>query len=162
MMHLEGSCHCGKVGFALESHAPYPYRFCYCKRCLKTHGGIGGVVSIMGETQTLKVDGEKHVVVYAAYSNPPGPGIPPVELMLHNCIHCGAHLYIYSPSWAQWVYPAASAIDTELPEPPEFFHINLAQKPEWVPLPDGPGHVHFDAVPGESIEEWHKRHGIYL
>jgi hypothetical protein len=116
----------------------------------------------MGEARTLKINGERDVGVYRAYSNPPGPGISPVELTLNNCSHCGAHLYIYSPSWAQWVYPAASAIDTELPGPPEFFHINLSQKPEWVPLPDGPGHVHFDAVPEESIEEWHKRHGIYL
>lgn len=69
--------------------------------------------------------------------------------------------YIFSPSWRAWVYPAASVIDTDLPKPPEFFHINLFQKPEWVPVPEGPRHVHFDAVPAESIGDWHKRHRTY-
>jgi len=161
MMHLEGSCHCGKARFSVESYTPYPYRFCYCTRCLKSHGGIGGVASIMGEADTLLVAGDEDVVVYTTFSNPPGPGIPPVELRLHNCRHCGGHLYIFSPSWSRWVYPAASAIDTELPIPAEFFHINLSQKPNWVPVPNGPGHMHFEAVPEESIEDWHRRHGIY-
>jgi hypothetical protein len=129
---------------------------------LKTHGGIGGVVSIMCEADSLEVTGQEHVEIYTTYSNPPGPGIPPVELRLHNCGSCGSHLYIYSPSWGDWVYPAASAIDTPLPAPPEYFHINLSQKPEWVHVPRGNGHVHFDNVPEESIEDWHKRHGIYL
>ena len=162
MMDLKGSCHCGKVSFSVKSRAPYPYRWCYCTRCLKTHGGLGGVVSIMGEANTLDVAGEEHVVVYTTYSNPPGPGISPVELKLHNCSVCGGHLYVYSPSWSDWVYPAASAVDTPLPTPPEFFHINLAQKPNWVHVPSGPNHVLFDGVPEESIEDWHKRHGILL
>jgi len=76
--------------------------------------------------------------------------------------HCGSHLFVLSPSWSDWVYPAASAIDTELPNPPEMFHINLAQKPSWISVPEGPpSHAHFDAVPEESIEDWHKRHGLY-
>lgn len=162
MMDLNGSCHCGKVSFSLKSHAPHPYRWCYCTRCLKTNGGLGGVASIMGEADTLVVEGKDHLIIYSTFSNPPGPGLAPVELRLHNCKECGSHLYIFSPSWAQWVYPAASAIDTDLPVPPEYFHINLGQKPGWVIVPDGPAHVHFDGVPAESIEDWHKRHGLYL
>ena len=162
MMKLDGSCHCGKVKFSLQSHSPYPYRWCYCTRCLKIHGGIGGVVSIMGEYETLEVTGMENVAVYTTFSNPPGPGIPPVELQMNNCKECGSHLFVYSPSWSDWVYPAASAIDTKLPIPPELYHINLAQKPDWVQVPSGDGHVHFDGVPEESIEAWHKRHGIYL
>ena len=160
-MKLDGSCHCGKVNFSLTSASPYPYRYCYCKRCLKTHGGIGGVVHVAGDPSSLQIDGEENIVTYTVQSNPPAPDIPPVELILHNCIHCGSHLYIVSPSWPDWLYPAASAIDTELPEPPEIFHINLAQKPKWVVVPDGPGHVHFDKVPEESIDDWHRRHSLY-
>ena len=160
-MKLDGSCHCGKVTFSLESRTPYPYRYCYCKRCLKTHGGIGGVVHIAGDPDTFEVSGEDNLFVYTVRSNPPAPHIPPVELRLHNCTHCGAHLYILSPIWTAWVYPAASAIDSDLPAPPETFHINLSQKPNWVSVPEGPSHVHFDAVPEESIDDWHRRHGVY-
>lgn len=160
-MHLEGTCHCKKVSFGLVSHTPYPYRYCYCTRCRKTNGGIGGAVNIAGDPSTFEIVGEENVFVYFTRSNPPAPGAPPVELQLHNCKHCGSHLYVISPQWKDWIYPAAAAIDTSLPTPPEYFHINLSQKPKWVFVPEGTGHVHFDAVPEESIEGWHKRHGLW-
>ena len=160
-MRLEGSCHCGAVRFELESRTVHPYRYCYCKRCIKTNGGIGGAVHISGDPETFKVEGAEHLFIYSAKSNPQAPGEPPTELKMHNCRHCGSHLYLIAPIWPEWVYPAASAIDTPLPVPPEYFHINLAQKPEWVHVPSGDGHVHFDAVPEESIEAWHKRNDVF-
>jgi len=130
-------------------------------RCLKTQGGLGGIVHLAGDPNTLEVTGEENLACYSVRSNPPAPNISPVELNLYNCIHCGSHLYILSPAWRNWVYPAASAIDTEFPVPPEIFHINMARKPNWIRVPEGPGHVHFYAVPEESIDDWHRRHGLY-
>ena len=37
-MHLEGSCHCGKVKFSVESAEPVPFMRCYCSICRKTAG----------------------------------------------------------------------------------------------------------------------------
>ncbi len=54
-MQLEGSCHCGKVRFRVQSHTPYPYMRCYCSICRKTQGGGGYAINIMGEASTLRV-----------------------------------------------------------------------------------------------------------
>ena len=116
----------------------------------------------MADYATLKVSGQEHVQIYRAYSNPQGSDGQVAELQHHNCGTCGCQLFVYAPIWGEWVYPAASAIDSELPTPPEIFHINLNQKPHWVFVPEGKGHVHFDAVPEESIADFHRRHGIYL
>ena len=40
-MLLEGSCHCGKVHYTVESHTPYPFNRCYCSTCRKLDGGGG-------------------------------------------------------------------------------------------------------------------------
>ena len=47
-MRLEGSCRCGAVRFALDSHTPYPYQRCYCSICRKSAGGGGYAINIMG------------------------------------------------------------------------------------------------------------------
>lgn len=89
MMQLEGYCRCGQARFGVDSFTPCLYRFCCCTGCLETHGDIGGVASLMGEANTLRVAYKKQFAVYSAFSNPPGTGIPPVELMLHDCRSCG-------------------------------------------------------------------------
>jgi len=157
-MKLEGSCHCGSVKFALVSRTPFPYRVCYCVRCRKT-GGVGP--HIMGEADTLRVEGQDHIGIYVTYSNPQAPGQAPAELRLSYCKDCGGHLFTHAPAWAGKVYPWATAIDTPLPKPPETFHINLNQAAPWAEVPQGENHRRFDAVPPESIEEWHRRHGLY-
>lgn len=55
----------------------------------------------------------------------------------------------------------AGFIDTSLPEPPETLHIMLRYKPGWVEVPEGKDHRHFDEYPDESLEAWHRRHGLY-
>ena len=162
MMHLEGSCHCGSVRFTLSSRTPYPHRWCYCSRCQKTHGGLGGVAHIMGEADTLAVEGSEDVVTHTTANDPADPDEAPVELQLNDCASCGSHLWLYSPSWSRWVYPAASAIDTPLPTPPEYVHICLDEKPDWVAVPTGPEHVHVQGSPTETVEDWHRRHGLLL
>jgi hypothetical protein len=37
----------------------------------------------------------------------------------------------------------------------------LADVPGWVDVPEGPGHVHCERWPKESLEQWHKRHGVW-
>jgi hypothetical protein len=56
-MRLEGSCRCGAISFSVESHTPYPYQRCYCSICLKSAGGGGYAINIMGIANTLKVKG---------------------------------------------------------------------------------------------------------
>jgi ubiquinone biosynthesis protein len=79
----------------------------------------------------------------------------------HFCRECGAFLWLFDPRWPELVHPFASAIDTPLPQAPEVVHIMLRHKASWVHVPQGPGHVHFDEYPVESLEAWHRRHGLY-
>lgn len=65
-MLLKGSCHCGAVTSALQSHTPNPYMRCYCSICRKTQGGGGFAINIMGEADTLKVTGKRNVSLYRA------------------------------------------------------------------------------------------------
>lgn len=65
-MRLEGSCRCGAVKFALDSHTPYPYQRCYCSICRKSAGGGGYAINIMGDAATLKVTGRRDVRVWHA------------------------------------------------------------------------------------------------
>ena len=58
------------------------------------------------------------------------------------------------------MHPHASAIDTDLPVPPERTHLMLASKAAWVEPCRGPRDQSFDAYPDESIAEWHERLGL--
>ncbi len=156
MRRLEGSCHCGAVRFSVQSHAPQPYMHCYCSICRKTAGGGGSAINIMGEADTLEVEGEEHLSVYRAQIDG-----EPSSLRRHFCRHCGSALFIKDPSWPQWVYPHASAIDTPLPAPAERAHIMLGSKAAWVHVPEGPGEKQFDEYPDQSIEDWHRSRGAY-
>ena len=37
----------------------------------------------------------------------------------------------------------------------------VAEAP-WVEAPTGENHKHFRRYPDESIEDWHRRHGLYI
>ena len=55
-----------------------------------------------------------------------------------------------------------SAIDTDLPKPPQRTHLMLKYKANWV-LPDiAKGDLSFDIYPQESIVDWHKRTGMWV
>ena len=161
MKTLHGSCHCGAVRFSVASHAPVPYMRCYCSICRKTAGGGGYAINVMGEADTLVVEGMEHVTAYAVRrSADPEPQADGPRR--HFCRQCGSALWGSDPRWAQWVYPHASAIDSPLPEPADRVHIMLGSKAGWVAVPDaGPHDAHFEDYPDRSVADWHRDHGVW-
>lgn len=152
-MHLEGSCHCGAVHFSLDSPHPYPYQRCYCSICRKTQGGGGYAINLGGDANTLKVDGEDSINVY--HARMPDGSRSTAER--HFCKHCGSGLWLFSPEWPELIHPFASAIDTDLPVPPEHTHLLLNSKASWVEVQGGPEDKRFEEYPEESIADWHQR-----
>ena len=152
-MHLEGSCHCGAVHFSLDSPHPYPYQRCYCSICRKTQGGGGYAINLGGDANTLKVDGEDSINVY--HARMPDGSRSTAER--HFCKHCGSGLWLFSPEWPELIHPFASAIDTDLPVPPEHTHLLLNSKASWVEVQRGPEDKRFEEYPEESIADWHQR-----
>ena len=43
-----------------------------------------------------------------------------------------------------------------------YTHMMLRFKPGWVSLDVGPDDLTFDVYPKESIEDWHRRHNLWL
>ncbi len=156
-MRLEGSCHCQAVRFRFESNTPYPYQRCYCTICRKTAGGGGYAVNIMGWADSLEIEGEDSISVYQAVLD--GKKSP---LERRFCRHCGSALWVFHDKWPDLFHPFASVLDTALPKPDEIVHMMLAFKAEWVAVPKGDGHVHFDRYPDKSIEVWHERQDVEL
>ncbi len=157
-MKLEGSCHCGAVRFAVHSRTPTPFMRCYCSICRKTAGGGGYAINIMGEAATLEVWGREDLAVYRARA---GDTDALSSARRHFCRRCGSALWAADPRWPELVHPFASAIDTPLPVPPERVHIMLGSAAAWVEAPRGDGDVHFPEYPDDSIEDWHRRRGLY-
>ncbi len=154
---LHGSCHCGAVRFTVESYTPHPFNYCYCSICRKTAGGGGFAINIMGEAKTLKVEGEENLSIYRA-----DRGGAPSGAQRHFCSKCGSALWIWGEDYPDWVYPFASAIDSDLPVPPDRVHLMLGSKAGWVPVPpESETETHFDEYPEESIEGWHRKRGLY-
>lgn len=159
-MHLEGSCHCGDVRFSCDAYAPVPYLHCYCSICRKTGGGGGYAINLGAWKKTLKVHGREHLRVYRARIRDNNV-IRVSSGRRHFCKRCGSCLWLYDPAWPELVHPFASAIDTPLPRPPERVHIMLGSKANWVRVPRGARDIHFDEYPDESLQAWHRRHGLF-
>lgn len=160
-MHLEGSCHCGAVRFSLESAQPYPFMRCYCSICRKTAGGGGYAINLGGDYRTLTVEGWEHLSVYRARMTDEAAGRTELSSgHRHFCKHCGSALWLWDPNWPELVHPHASAIDSELPVPPEHTHLMLAYKPAWVEVQRQAGDRFFEGYPDESLAEWHERLGL--
>ncbi|MCP5367927.1 MAG: GFA family protein [Hyphomicrobiales bacterium] len=155
-MKLEGSCHCGRVRFTLESAHPYPFNLCYCSICRKTAGGGGFAINLGGDAATLAVTGEEHVTLYRATLEDGRES--PAERRF--CRHCGSALWVWDPRWPELIHPFASAMDSPLPAAPERTHLMLGSKAPWVPVDPGPRDKCFDAYPEESIADWHRRLGV--
>lgn len=160
-MRLEGSCHCGAVRFSLQSHSPVPFMHCHCSICRKTAGSGGYAINLGGDAASLKVRGRKHLRVYRAVLREPGQRARRSPAQRHFCGQCGSALWLWDPRWPELVHPHASAIDTPLPKPNEVVEAALAYAASWVDVPKGRGHVRCDTWPEESLEEWHKRHGVW-
>jgi len=161
-MKLEGSCRCGAVHFTVQSHTPYPYQLCYCSICRKTAGGGGYAINIMGDTRTLKVRGRKSIAVWHARIQDENGRWYRSKGERNFCSRCGTPLWVFDPRWPELVHPFASAIDTELPVPPSRVHLMLNYKPDWVKPEFGRRDSKFDEDPEFSIEDWHKKHGLWI
>ena len=161
-MELEGSCHCGAVSFRVESSTPYPYQACYCSICRKTAGGGGYAINLGAHADTLEVEGEENLRIYNAklYDRGEADEVPVSEAERNFCGLCGSFLWLFSPSYPELVHPFASAIDTQLPKPPEHVRLMLNFAAPWCEIPDGPAERRFAGYPDESLEEWHHRHGL--
>jgi hypothetical protein len=160
-MELRGSCHCGAVRFVLQSRHPYPFNLCYCSICRKTAGGGGYAINLSGDHRTLEVNGEEHVAVYRALLRDPATGESRESRGERRfCSRCGSALWVWDPHWPELVHPFASAIDSELPVPPERTHLLLDSRASWVPVHAGPRDKQFPGYPDESIAAWHQRLGL--
>ena len=160
-MHLHGSCHCGNVSFEVESAHPYPFNLCYCSICRKTAGGGGYAINLGADFATLQVTGREHVRVYRARIRDAASGVArlsPAERSF--CDTCGSALWVWDPRWPALVHPFASAVDSELPAPPERTHLMLGSRASWVPVDAGADDKRFEGYPEESIAEWHARLGL--
>ncbi len=160
-MQLKGSCHCGKVQFSMHSSQPHPYNLCYCSICRKTAGGGGYAINLGADHGSLHVRGADHISVYrVAAQNGDAGETKKNEARRSFCRHCGSALWVWDPRWPELVHPFASAIDTNLPVPPQRTHLMLAHKASWVREQVEPGDLSFDEYPHESLAEWHRRLGL--
>ncbi|MCO5567974.1 hypothetical protein L7F22_021670 [Adiantum nelumboides] len=158
MKKLHGSCHCGAVSFICESKHPYPYQLCYCSICRKTTGGGGYSINLAASSDSLSIQGDENISFYQAIIKNPEENSSRVSSGRRNfCKKCGSMLWLYDPTWPELIHPFASAIDTELPTPPERTHIMLDFVPSWVVPKFGPRDKKFGEYSEESIEGWHKR-----
>ena len=154
-MLLHGSCHCGSVSFDVEARHPYPFNICYCEICRKTAGGGGFAINLGADFDSLKITGDEHIKTYRAK-------LGETESLAERkfCENCGSALWLWDPRWPELVHPHASAIDTDLPVPPEKTHLMLTSKASWVEPCMGDNDKSFDEYPEESIAAWHERLGV--
>ncbi len=162
-MLLEGSCHCKSVRFRVDSPSPYPYLICYCSICRKTAGGGGYAINLGARAETLEVEGEENLSVYQArlWDREGADGVEISPGQRHFCSRCGSALWVFDPRWPELVHPFASAIDTPLAKPPEKVRMMLNYAAPWCEIPRNQNERHFPEYPDESLEDWHRRHGLY-
>ncbi len=149
-MRIEGSCHCGAVQFAVEAPHPVPFNLCYCSICRKTAGAGGFAINLGAKAETLEVTGRDHVRTYQSSAH----------MERTFCGTCGSALWGYSPKWPDLLHPHASAIDTDLPVPPERVHLFVGSRANWVEPCIGADDKEFEAYPQESLAVWHERMGM--
>jgi len=159
-MKLEGSCHCGAVTFSVDAYAPVPFLRCYCSICRKTDGGGGYAINLGAHMKTLKVKGKQHIKVYRAKMREDGKKTTTSTGQRNFCGKCGSCLWLYDPAWPDLLHPFAAVIDTPLPKAPEHVNMMLDFKANWADVPKGKGEKHVRRYPKESLEDWHRRHGL--
>ncbi|GFF39295.1 hypothetical protein IFM46972_05834 [Aspergillus udagawae] len=179
-MKLEGSCQCGGVEFTLDSQTPVPYQLCACSICRKV-GGYSGSVNLGGIADSLKIITGKDLIKYAwhrllgllverrsdkgrkytAIKDRGTPNEAKCSSERNFCSNCSTMLWLWDHHWPELIHPFASAIDTELPVPDEMVCVLANSKPSWVRWPEGKKSVH-DVYGDDSIEGWHKKHGLFM
>ena len=159
---LKGSCRCGAIGFAVESHTPVPYQLCYCSICRKQQGGGGFAINLGAIAETLRITGKRHLGLYRAEIQDDEGRSDTSSGERRFCRKCGSALWLYDPTWPELVHPFASAIDSELPKTPARVHLMLKYKASWVEPDIRDGDKTFELYPEESIADWHKRRGLWV
>lgn len=129
--------------------------------CRKTAGAGGYAINIAGDNTTLEIEGEENITIYRArIQNPEDPEPHQSEGERRFCRHCGSFLWVYDPNYPELMHPFASAIDTDLPKPPERTNIMLDFAASWVEIPDGSNDHQYQRYPKESLADWHERLGL--
>ena len=105
-----------------------------------------------------EAEGGQHLRRIPPPREPRHPAFPLGERRF--CKTCGSALWVWDPRWPELVHPFASAIDTDLPVPPERVHLMLAYAPDWVQPDIGDKDQQFDEYPLESIAGWHDKRGL--
>lgn len=160
-MQLDGSCHCSAVTFSVQSKYPYPFNRCYCSVCRKIAGGGGYAINLSADNKTLTVEGKENLSVYQVKIKESDSGKSVLSPARRSfCKHCGTALWVWDPRWPELLHPFASAIDSELPVPPERTHLMLGSKASWVEPRTGEPDQQFQEYPNESIAAWHERLGL--
>ncbi|KAJ3098957.1 hypothetical protein HDU97_003558 [Phlyctochytrium planicorne] len=182
---LKGSCACEAVTFTFTSLTPYPYMHCYCLICSKTAGSGGYAINIMGQRETLKVEGSENILVYRHKMTSEESKTVESKNLRNFCRHCSTPLYCIDEDYPNWFWPFAGTIDTPLPRPPVVHHIFLTRKHPFVDLPipkseklpkqinletlvdgesyedeSGVVHVLFKRYPNLSIQSYHENNGL--
>ena len=159
---LKGSCRCGAVRFSVESHAPVPYQLCYCSICRKTAGGGGFAINLSAvAAPRCGAGGEARGRLKAPMRDGAGH-CERSQAQRHFCARCGTALWLFDPRWPELLHPFASAIDSHLPRAPEKTHVMLRFKASWVEPAIGETDQSFEEYPEESIEEWHRKRGLWV
>ncbi len=147
----------------MDAPSPYPYLLCYCSICRKTAGGGGYAINLGARSESLEVEGEENLSVYQArmWDREGADGVEISPGRRHFCSRCGSALWVFDPRWPELVHPFASAVDTPLPKPPEKVRMMLNYAAPWCEIPRNQNERHFPEYPDESLEDWHRRHGLY-
>ncbi|MEJ0026449.1 MAG: hypothetical protein WDN01_10515 [Rhizomicrobium sp.] len=116
----------------------------------------------MGDFETLEIDGKRAIRVYHAKIREDDGHCRTGTGQRHFCSKCATALWMYDDAWPDLVHPFASAIDAALPRPPSKVHLMLGYKPSWVAPDIGPGDKQFREYPKQSIEDWHRKRGLWI
>lgn len=120
-------------------------------------GGFGINIMAKKDDRFKVTSGEEHLKYFQSSSSS----------QRFFCGECGSHLWNFHPDYPEFIYPYASAIDTDLPDPPQCVHIFVKSKPGWVHVQKASeeNDLLYDKYPKPedsiSIESWHKRHGLW-
>jgi len=188
-MELQGSCRCGAIKFSCLSHTPVPFMACYCSICRKVAGSGGYGINILAQSNSFKVqypgggtysgtgsnfpiittttssnDADKYFGVYRVMMPGESGGVlQPSTNARVFCKICSSMLWCKDPTWDEWIYPFASAIDTALPKAKKMVHMMTGSKAGWVEVKKlSDEDEKYEEYPELSIEEWHKKNGCYV
>jgi hypothetical protein len=125
-------------------------------------GGGGYAINIGAEAKSLRiVDSKRSIGTFRAEIEQEDGHCELLSAERKSCKRCATALWLFSPEWPKLVHPFASAIDTDLPVPRTTVHMMLRFKPAWVVPHFRRGDARFDLYPEQSLEEWHRAHGLW-